>query len=292
MGNVRSCAAWLLVACGCNQLFGLDPVRQEQVDADLSDADLRPDLDSDGIADVEDPCIAGPIDELVDLDFDDIPSGSDPCPFDANDLSDPDQDGIAGSCDPFPQLAGDHRRCLMAFRDIDLNPLLWRPRPDNASWDLQMMSTRGVRTGAVVAVTPLEAPTMTTYAIYGLVGSQPPTGTNRFRMIVRGAIDDSASDVGCELTRRAGGFDLAVVPSGVTVPLDMFNNYFLLRVTFAPTDAGSGPNLRCDLSLAGGAAASVSDRITLPAGLPGFAVNELDVRLIGLTIYERVDVPL
>jgi len=41
----------VLAVAGCNQILGVQPTN-------LLDADVRTDLDNDGIADVEDPCVA------------------------------------------------------------------------------------------------------------------------------------------------------------------------------------------------------------------------------------------
>src|SRR5687767_12740906 len=97
--------SWLVVVAlaGCNQVFGLEPA----IPFDAApDADLRPDLDDDNIADVEDLCIASPADEAFDYDGDGKLDGTDPCPYGA-DPTDDDSDGLPNECDAWPRLAGD-----------------------------------------------------------------------------------------------------------------------------------------------------------------------------------------
>lgn len=280
-------AASLLLVCACNQVFGIEPVVQTTVDANLMDADLRADIDADGLADVVDPCIAGPIDELLDLDFDDIPSGVDACPFDAN-VADGDQDGLAASCDLFPALAGDRRRCVMSFRDYDLNPLLWQPRPGQPGWDVRAMTHRAASVGTIVAVTALEGAVTTSVQVYGLVGATANGGT--FRLIVRGSPFTPLTDTGCEITRRTASYELGLLPPGPVATLDAQGQYFLLTATLVPGPT-PGPNLRCTLHNLEGGIASIVEKVELPGGRVALSATNIDLTLFGLGVYERDDAP-
>jgi hypothetical protein len=289
---VRSAALALLLACGCNQVFGIEQTVQSTVDADLMDADLRADIDADGLADVVDPCIAGPIDDLVDLDFDGIPNAIDPCPFEAT-QGDLDQDGVAGPCDMFAALPGDRRRCVMSFRDYDLNPLLWRPRPGQEGWDLTYMTTNKTFSGTIVAITPLEGTVTTTIEVYGTLGvAQSTAAGGTFRLIVRGSPLNDATDTGCEVTQRLGGLDLGTIPAAVTTTIRTTGSDFLLSATFVPSGTGDGANLRCTLDTLGGSSGSFSLKVEMPGGRVALSAANIDVTVNGLGVYERDDAPL
>ena len=289
---VRWGAALLLLACACNQVFGIEPVEQSTVDASLMDADLRADLDADGLADDVDHCIAGPIDELLDLDSDDIPSGVDACAFDPSAL-DRDQDGVAAACDSFPDLAGDRRRCVMNFRDYDLNPLLWRPRPGHDGWDARYMTTSATRGGTIVAVTPLEGTGTTSIQVYAALGVGTPTADGgTFRLIVRGSPLDDASDTGCVVTRSNGSYQLSFLPPVASLTLAAEGSLFLLTATFVPGETGGSANLRCTLDTLAGRAASATGKVELPGGRVALSATNLDIAIYGLGVYERDDAPL
>lgn len=285
-------AGSLLLACGCNQLFGIEHTVQSTVDANLMDADLRADIDADGLADIVDPCIAGPIDELHDLDLDGIPNGVDTCPFDAA-KADVDQDGVSGACDVFPVLPGDRRRCVMSFRDYDLNPLLWRPRPGEEGWDVTYMTARSARSGTIVAVTPLEGTGTTTIEVHASLGVGPTSADGgTFRLIVRGNPVTAGTDTGCEVTRGIGGLDLATVPAGVKTSVPTASSDFLLSATFVPSGTTDAPNLRCTLDTLGGVVGSFALNVELPGGRVALSATNLDVTVKGLGVYERDDAPL
>src|SRR5688572_562614 len=115
--------ALILVGSGCNQVF--DVKSTILVDA-APDADLRTDLDEDGIADVEDPCIAAAADAEYDTDEDGVSNMADSCPIGAQtNPTDSDGDGLPNECDPFPLVPGDRKRCVMAFRSKSLSSVLW-----------------------------------------------------------------------------------------------------------------------------------------------------------------------
>jgi hypothetical protein len=92
-----------VVAAGCNQLFGLDPISRE-VDGGGGSADAA-------------GCTGG-----SDEDEDGIPDPCDSCPhvFDAGG-ADRDQDGVGDACDPHPDLGGDR----VLFFDGFAGPAPW-----------------------------------------------------------------------------------------------------------------------------------------------------------------------
>src|SRR5512140_1171603 len=151
---MRRCwlAVWL-VAGGCNAVFGL---RETQLK--LDDADTRPDLDHDGIADVEDPCIAAMADGTEDLDMDGLANRDDGCPLDNPNGADGDGDGVADVCDAFPAGSGDRHRCTMRFLSADLDNALWHPRAGSPAWSLSTIGglQSGYAASSIIATETIE----------------------------------------------------------------------------------------------------------------------------------------
>lgn len=94
--------AALLLGCGCNAVFGLDPVTTRDAGGDGTAAiDADPDdRDGGGTVDADDRTDAPP---GADADGDGIPDGSDDCPTVANPhQDDADSDGVGDVCDLCP----------------------------------------------------------------------------------------------------------------------------------------------------------------------------------------------
>ncbi len=109
-------ALWLTIASlaitlgGCNQVFGLDPVRDRDgsaADGDLADGDLADgDLADVALADVAAPADAPGDASATDPDGDGVGAG-DNCPTVPNSLQrDDDGDGLGDRCDPCPSIIG------------------------------------------------------------------------------------------------------------------------------------------------------------------------------------------
>ncbi|MDQ3365499.1 MAG: hypothetical protein M3680_08730 [Myxococcota bacterium] len=162
-----------LLTGGCNAVFGLgDTAISVPGDAVMIDGDPRVDLDRDDIKDISDTCIAPAADGLVDSDRDGIANRDDGCPFDAAHGGDADRDGVPDACDP-SDLAGDRVRCVMAFRDPDLNFAMWKPRSPVATWiTTQPSQLTGSGSSGIVADWPFEGPAVTTYVVRGVVGTE------------------------------------------------------------------------------------------------------------------------
>lgn len=89
------CAGFLVVlACGCNAVFGLKPT-------DVADA-TSADLDGDGVPDTIDNCIFVPNADQTDTDGDGVGDACDLCPANASANHDEDGDGIGDECDVCP----------------------------------------------------------------------------------------------------------------------------------------------------------------------------------------------
>lgn len=88
------------------------------------------DSDGDGVKDVEDNCPAIANSSQHDEDLDQLGDACDPCPPFAE-TDDPDGDGVAGSCDPWPTIAGDHIVRFDGFDDPTLQG--WTP---SGTWEV------------------------------------------------------------------------------------------------------------------------------------------------------------
>jgi hypothetical protein len=293
--------AWALA--GCNSIFSLDGTRVQNLDADT-----RPDIDQDGIADVEDPCISPPEEATSDLDEDGVPDRDDRCPFSGPVTADFDNDGIPDLCDPYPQQGGDRHRCTMTFRNRPLNATLWASRPRAAGVDpmelipltgqLVVFGTgEGVATEDVLgsaAAIEIDIPLAVSYAhddfVAGvLLGAQPSPGI---------------SDAACELKNKGGMIGIAFDYGATRVesapgPLpELVENSteaasFDLRVYLQPRRPG--PNVTCALIYDDTSSTThvltATGHIDPPIGRFGlYGVNGF-YSFFGLEIFERDDMP-
>ena len=292
----------IALAPGCNQVFDL-----ESTTPVVQDADLRPDLDHDQIADEDDPCLASTIDLTGDFDSDLIANADDPCPLDVTVSGASDGDTIPDTCDPFPTLADDHARCMMTFRNPDLNQALWRTRAGDVPWTLEagLYTPSGV-TSTLLASSTIEAPTTTTFEVHALMMLEVPAPpTLGLTLWVRAGEVASSTDVGCELSGGTTSIRLAVVGPGATASQTEgkpFRNGFRLRATVEPGAAPGLPNLRCEAVVFDGsggkiAVAPVAAAVALPSGSFGFtaqtgsAAASSSLGIYALVTYDRPDAP-
>jgi hypothetical protein len=274
----------------CNQVFGVDTTAL--VDA-APDADLRPDRDKDGIADVEDPCIAVERDATDDSDLDGTSNATDSCPF-LTAGTDTDGDGVGDACDPFSSKAGDRVACTMRFFDTELNASLWKPRTGEAEWAVASGYLVGFESFAptvtsVIAqdrISPTGGTTMLEMGITTL-----STGPVTYGVWVSAGPTPSSSDVACEVRRDTSGVTVSVVGAtpgpAVSGPPTTYAGA-LFRAIFQPGKAGV--NLACTLSY-GGSVAVASGHFDGPLGQQGFSVREAVITLRGMVIYHRDDQP-
>jgi hypothetical protein len=295
--------AWPVVLAlgGCNWVFGLAPTeRTVPDDAFVIDGDPRVDLDRDDIKDVVDPCIAPAADALVDSDLDGVPNGEDPCPFDGksqNDL-DGDGDGIPDSCDP-TRAAGDRVRCVMAFRDPDLNHAMWKQRGPNKDWVVESPTQLYGLSGAsgIVADWPFEGPAVTSYDVRGVVGQVTQSEASVTVSPRASAVPDDA-DVACSLYSAGTGtlFELRF-KGGMTqtfMPQLLGGAQFRMVATIGPGHNAEFSLARCDatVTLQGTSVSlTIGTEVPLVPGHLAFDLNNVDVSITGLTVYERDAAP-
>ncbi len=279
-----------IASTGCNAVFGLDETIATDAAPAIDASAPDPDLDRDGIPDTEDPCIATAIDATQDSDGDAVANDSDDCPFDATLGPDTDQDGIQDACDPFPNLAGDRARCVMALRNPGLNARLWRQRPGDTGWDFSQPQLTGFdRGGTIVATTVLEAPVSTTFDIY--LGLSNLVGTATFTLWLRTNDTPMSDDVGCRITGTSTSGELSIVGTSTPISTPIARTVMgslRLRATVEPT--GTGSTVRCKLDYYTPVALDVpvlAAPIVLPAGRTGLTIGEAIASFTGLMIYER-----
>jgi hypothetical protein len=295
--------ALLLVGClACNRTFGIENTDLRPADDGSlgPDADPRADLDRDGIKDLQDSCIAPDTDLLIDSDGDGVPNGQDACPFVFAATPDSDGDGIGDACDPFPALAGDRIRCLMAFSDPELDIHMWLSREDPASWVFyQPRAMVSFAPGTLVADWPFEAPAPLITTYQAVVASYSPFGA--VSLLVRAATPSPDGDVGCiaepgdvfaapaaisspwSLSTTSGTSVLTTFrPSGVTAA-------YQLTATMVPSR--DGITTHCQLRFETGEAVALDEVLPTSLGNMGLAsVAHSQVR--GLVVYERDDAPM
>jgi hypothetical protein len=287
------CAALAAALPACNQLYGVEAT--VLVDA-APDADLRPDRDHDGVADVEDPCIAAAQDSADDIDEDGIPNESDSCPF-AVAAGDKDGDGVGDGCDPFPDVAGDRRLCTMRFLDAELNASLWKAREGEAEWAFASGYLVGLEQPPLVAsmvaqerITPTDGTTLIEIGVTALSQTlSSPAST--FGVWLSAGPTPSDSDVSCEVHSDPSGINITVVgatagPKAAGPAASVKGG--LLRVIFQPGKAGI--NLACVLAYDGTVAAA-SGHFDGELGQQGFNVRNTAIAIRGLAIYHRDDQP-
>nr|MBA3818395.1 thrombospondin type 3 repeat-containing protein [Deltaproteobacteria bacterium] len=164
-----------------------------------------PDLDGDGIADLDDECQASEADGRGDLDGDALPNATDPCPFDAAPhLGDADGDGVPESCDPFPATTGaDAQRCVTAFVDPVISEGYLAPRDGEAGWMLGPPLSTGASgaTGAgavsMVSIFPATDHRSTTYELIGMASFATANASSYVKLWLRAGATPSDDDVAC-----------------------------------------------------------------------------------------------
>lgn len=288
----------LLVACaGCNTVFGVTTTGV--IDADVTHSDVAPDAppdrDRDGVHDFEDPCIASVADGIGDFEGDAYVNGTDGCPFDYENL-DSDGDTIYDECDPFVALAGDRRRCIMAFQNPTITRELLVPRAnDQAVWNLlNLTGITGMGTGTLVAVEQLEAPFTTSYDLpFHAAPAVGSTAESAVMLWIRTNAAAAAGDVGCQLRGNSSSSQLSLVGSNVPpVAIALaFQGSWKLQATIEPSVTGR-VNVRCRVqSWFSTTSVSLRGELSLPPGTAGFGIEEARVVIGGFVVLERDDAP-
>ncbi len=290
----RELSISIAVGCaGCNAAFDLR--RTELVDGPpvyLDAASTFPDRDRDGVPDPEDACIASIADLKIDWDGDSYPNESDGCPFDYENL-DTDGDGIYDECDPLPAIAGDRRRCIMAFQNPSINRALWAPQVgDEATWNLfASYGLVGVGTGRLVATESIEAPATTSYDVSFYASVPAPATEGSITFWARASAAPAATDVGCEIRGDATTSELrfhgAAVPP-VAIPRRLLGQW-KMYVTIEPTISGRA-NVRCTAIHDFATRTTIAAEVALPSGRAGFSVDG-HVIVAGVIVIERDDAP-
>lgn len=289
----------LLLTAACNQVFGV-----EQTGA-YPDADLRPDRDGDGTADVMDECIAPDVDGMRDDDGDGIPASEDACPYTAGG-SDGDGDGIADECDPFPAVAGDRHLCTMSFGRVEVNSALWRPRTGEQTFavaDGYMIGFAGDMTPtSVIAVERIAPRTGTITLDIGWSALPEDDGGYAFRVYINAGTERSPTDLSCAFVNGAPGFAVGMLIGDSETPISPPNvgpmadpmAPHIARVQIQPGKAGV--NVLC----AGGykdASTGTSEFVFTTAhldgelGEQGFAVSKGAAILYNLITYHTPEQP-
>jgi len=289
---MRGVTLIVLALAGCNQAFQLD-------ETILADADTRPDLDHDGIADVEDPCIAPAADLDEDLDHDGIPNGMDACPITpkpSNMDPDGDGDGIPDSCDQFMTLPGDQQRCMMRWLDPTLTTTLWHARDNEREF--------AVARGYIIGFAGKDTEPMT--SIVATERVVPDSGTSvievhagvlaspfKFRVWVSAGPTPSTSDAYCEVAGSSAGTMLSLVgvsPStqamGPPAAVDAASLGF--RVVVQP--GKSGNNVICAAGVET-VPLLTAGHLDGPLGGLGFATPLGASAITALVFYHRDDQP-
>lgn len=289
---MRRLACVLAGLTACNPIYGIEETRL------FPDADLRPDIDRDMLADEEDPCIAGPLDRADDLDGDGMPADTDACPFHPPG-PDTDGDGVMDACDVYPMMAGERWRCMTRFLDSDVTVALWQARMNERT----LASASGYLLGyaasdateaqtSMVSVRPLLRPTGTSQLLLGTGAVALPY---RFRLWVSAGGEPSTRDVGCELVATptqvsatiVGASDLVASAPG---PAPLKDASFFVSAELV-TDA-VGPNITCAVGYTEAAnkttvLVGARGRVEGPVERQGFAIAEGAGIVSYLLMYER-----
>jgi hypothetical protein len=293
---MRRCELFaLLLTSACNSIFDVRETGLYDAAGVGIDAEIPPDRDRDGIPDPDDPCIASIADPLADYEGDSFLNGTDGCPFDYE-STDQDGDGVYDECDPLETLAGETRRCVMAFQNPTITrELLVARAADTATWNLLgLTGIAGVGTGTLVSVEHFEAPVTTLYdlLVYGGFSMSPTPAA--ITLWLRTNATASTGDVGCELRGDSSSTTLtlrgAVPPQTVTIPKG-FQRGWKLQAIVEPA-VTAAPNVRCSVHDTTSKTRSVvGAQITLPAGTPGFGIEAAQAVFGGLLVLERGDAP-
>jgi hypothetical protein len=189
---------------------------------------------------------------------------------------------------------------MMAFQNPTITRELWVPRTgETATWDLVTETAiTGRGTGALVAAEHIDAPAplATSFEAMLNVSLQAMATEASATLWLRTNPTAAASDVGCEVRGSGSTTKLtlrgAAIPTSTSVAFSIQTSWILLA-TFAPSVSGRA-NVRCSLRplfAAGPATSVVTGEIALPAGTAGLEIEASDVRLSGLRILERDDLP-
>jgi hypothetical protein len=245
-------ASLLALVAACNPFYGIEETKA------LPDADVRPDRDRDGIADVIDPCIAPASDDAIDFDKDGLTGAADSCPLLAPDV-DTDGDGLSsGFCDPFPTIPGDRLRCAMFFTDLFVSSELWQARPGEQPFfytDGGLLGTTAESgLGSVVAMDRIipETGTSTIDVVWGPVPFTPDglDDTYAFGIWISAGDVASASDVACgfrnEPSQLLGTIIGVASPPLVKSGRAKAKAAHVLRAVIQPGKAGT--NVSCTLT--------------------------------------------
>jgi hypothetical protein len=206
--------ALLLLLGACNQVFGVDETGA------FPDADVRPDRDEDGIADVMDECIAPAVDGMDDGDADGVPASTDSCPYSPSG-PDIDADGVLDECDPFPLVAGDRHLCTMAFGRVEVNSALWLPRKGEQTFAVANGYMIGFDGGAtptsVIAAERIVPRTGSISMDLGWSALPDDKQTYALRVWISAGAERSASDVSCTFVNDGTNFGVGILVGEVAV---------------------------------------------------------------------------
>jgi len=270
----------VLLACGCNQVLGLDQ----------TGVDMRTDLDGDGIADIEDPCIVTDADLIRDSEGDGVANADDPCPF-SRGTADGDRDGITDDCDPFAT-AGDRHVCSMVFGSRALNATLWSPRAGEQEFAIATGYLIGFEGSSFVANQPIvpKSPTVVLDLAAGTFGPYDPFSVG---MWLSAFPTHEPRDVACRVVSDGTLFHVEIVgPTGmVSSPLVNVSDtgYYYLRAYLQPSL--DGVNVACGVGYPGDGLAYVRGHIDAPLANFGFVADAGATYVEGLFVYDRADLP-
>ncbi len=253
-----------------------------------------PDLDGDGIADLDDECQTTEADGRGDLDGDALPNATDPCPFDAAPhLGDADGDGVPESCDPFPATSGaDVQRCVTAFVAPVITEGYLAPRAGEVGWTLGpplATDPTGATAVSMVSIFPASEHRSTTYELIGTASFATADASSYVKLWLRAGAAPSDDDVACGID----GTGSVVVFRGPErtgvrpLPNGAAGGMFRLRAT---VQAGTGNTVLCRVTIGGGSVATTSN-VPLVEGTFGFAAAAVTARLEGFVSYSRDDAP-
>lgn len=272
----------------CNQVFAVETTGL--VDA-APDADLRPDRDHDGIADVEDPCIAGERDATDDSDLDGAANNLDDCPFNPVASGDSDTDGVGDRCDPFKSVAGDVITCTMRFLDPELNASLWKPRAGESELAIASGYLIGIARPlpGLTSIVAQERISPTTGTISLHIPIDPVSNERfGFRVWVSAGPVPSDADVGCDVAASSTG--VIVTPFGAAVLASAAGPGYLgegsveVRAVIQP--GKSGPNLACAITYGPQLAYGIA-HFGGELGMQGVAVLAGTVVVSGILVLHR-----
>jgi hypothetical protein len=278
----------------CNWFYGLEPTELNPVTGGGTDLDL------DSVPDDMDPCIAAKLDETEDYDRDLLPNLSDPCPFDdamsQNGNPDTDQDGISDACDPFPQVPGDTRRCMMRFYNQDLNARLWHETDATPTWSSvsgALVADDDGMASTLAATLDLESSMQPTFDA-DVIAQGDPFAMHGVRMWARAADPASRDDVGCEIYGDRTYTRIAVALGDgrdIGMPMNLIGTPFPLsaalriQLTLIPATG----EIRCTISRFPDRW-QVTAKATLIPGRLGFGSEGVQTQVTGLAIYDRQNV--